>query len=37
MRHPVRVAAFVLVSTVLVAAAWIRLPYYAIGPGPPGP
>jgi PDZ domain-containing protein len=34
MRHPVRVAAFVLVSTVLVAAAWIRLPYYAIGPGP---
>ena len=34
MRHPVRVAAFVLVSTVLVAAAWIRLPYFAIGPGP---
>jgi PDZ domain-containing protein len=34
MRHPFRVAAFVAVATVLVAAAWIRLPYYAIGPGP---
>ncbi|HVD67312.1 MAG TPA: hypothetical protein VNF25_01275, partial [Actinomycetota bacterium] len=34
MRHPFRVAAFVVVATVLVAAAWIRLPYYAIGPGP---
>src|SRR5436190_20952246 len=34
MRHPFRVAAFVVVATVLVAAAWIRLPYYVIGPGP---
>ena len=34
MRHPFRIAAFVVVATVLVAAAWIRLPYYAIGPGP---
>jgi PDZ domain-containing protein len=34
MRHPFRVASFILVATVFVAAAWIRLPYYAIGPGP---
>ncbi|MDP9302137.1 MAG: PDZ domain-containing protein [Actinomycetota bacterium] len=34
MRHPFRIASFVVVATVLVAAAWIRLPYYAIGPGP---
>jgi len=34
MRHPFRVASFILAATVLVAAAWIRLPYYAIGPGP---
>jgi len=34
MRHPFRVASFILVATLLVAAAWIRLPYYAIGPGP---
>ncbi|HTG47366.1 MAG TPA: S16 family serine protease [Actinomycetota bacterium] len=34
MRHPVRTAAFVLVAVALVAAAWVRIPYYAVGPGP---
>jgi PDZ domain-containing protein len=34
MRHPFRTTAFVLVAVALVAAAWIRLPYYSIGPGP---
>jgi PDZ domain-containing protein len=33
-RHPFRIAAFVLVAALLVAGAWIRLPYYAVGPGP---
>jgi len=33
-RHPFRIAALVVVAVVLVAAAWIRLPYYAVGPGP---
>src|SRR4249920_1561320 len=34
MRHPFRTTAFVLVAVALVAAAWVRLPYYAVGPGP---
>jgi Lon-like protease len=34
MRHPFRTTAFVVVAVVLVVAAWVRLPYYAVGPGP---
>src|SRR6266496_4141709 len=33
-RHPFRLAAFVVVAGLLVASAWVRLPYYAVGPGP---
>jgi Lon-like protease len=33
-RHPFRIAAFVVVAGLLVASAWIRMPYYAVGPGP---
>jgi len=33
-RHPFRIAAFVVAAALLVAAAWIRLPYFAVGPGP---
>jgi PDZ domain-containing protein len=33
-RHPYLIAAAVAVAALLVAAAWIRLPYYAVGPGP---
>jgi Lon-like protease len=33
-RHPYRIASAVAVAGLLVAAAWIRLPYYAVGPGP---
>jgi len=33
-RHPFRIAALVVVFGAFVAAAWIRLPYYAVGPGP---
>ncbi len=34
MRHPFRTAAFVVVVVALLAAAWVRVPYYALGPGP---
>jgi len=34
MRHPFRTTAFAVVALALVAAAWVRLPYYAVGPGP---
>jgi PDZ domain-containing protein len=34
MRHPFRTTVFTVVAVALVAAAWIRLPYYAVGPGP---
>jgi PDZ domain-containing protein len=33
-RHPYRIALLVVVAGLFVAAAWIRLPYYAVGPGP---
>jgi PDZ domain-containing protein len=33
-RHPLGIATLVVVFGAFVAAAWIRLPYYAIGPGP---
>jgi len=33
-RHPFRIAALIVVAGLFVAAAWIRLPYYAVGPGP---
>jgi Lon-like protease len=33
-RHPLGIAALVVVFGLVVAAAWIRLPYYAVGPGP---
>jgi PDZ domain-containing protein len=33
-RHPYRIAALVVVAALLVASAWIRMPYYAVGPGP---
>jgi Lon-like protease len=33
-RHPFRIAALVLVAGLLVTSAWIRVPYYAVGPGP---
>jgi PDZ domain-containing protein len=33
-RHPLGIAALIVVVGLFVAAAWIRLPYYAIGPGP---
>ena len=34
MRHPFRTAVFVVVVVALLAAAWVRVPYYALGPGP---
>ena len=34
MRHPFRTAAFVVVVVALLAASWVRVPYYALGPGP---
>ena len=34
MKRPVRYVALGIVVAALLAAAWIRLPYYAIGPGP---
>jgi PDZ domain-containing protein len=33
-RHPFRIAGLIVVAGLLVASAWIRLPYYAVGPGP---
>ena len=34
MRRTARVVALVVLFAVAFAAAWIRLPYYAVGPGP---
>jgi Lon-like protease len=34
MRRPLWIASVSVVLVALVAAAWIRLPYYAVGPGP---
>jgi Lon-like protease len=33
-RHPIGIAALVVVVGLFVASAWIRLPFYAVGPGP---
>jgi Lon-like protease len=33
-RHPIRIATLIVVAGIFVAVAWIRLPYYAVGPGP---
>jgi Lon-like protease len=34
MKRPLKIAVFVLVAAVLLAAGWMRIPYYAMGPGP---
>jgi Lon-like protease len=34
MKRPVRVAAVVVPLVLAFAAGWVRLPYYAVGPGP---
>jgi PDZ domain-containing protein len=34
MRHPFRTSALIVLAVALAAAAWVRIPYYALGPGP---
>jgi PDZ domain-containing protein len=34
MKRLLRVSAIAILLTAIVAAAWVRLPYYAVGPGP---
>jgi PDZ domain-containing protein len=34
MRRTVRIAALVMLFAIAFVAAWVRLPYYAVGPGP---
>ena len=34
MKRAIKTAAFVLVISFIAAGAWVRIPYYAVGPGP---